>query len=114
VNLKQEFTVKHALSHAAGIRDHDPCRRCNKSVFYHWPKMRDPKQHPEYGDGLLRNSEGRQETRHVLDRNLGGDVIYSLGKPPTVHSSRYTCSLGQWKVWAEDAVVVKIAEGVPA
>jgi len=76
--------------------------------------MRDPKQHPECGDALLRNVPGKQETRHVLDHTLGGDVIYSVGRPPTYHSNRFHCTREEWIEWAEDAVVVKLAEGVPA
>ncbi len=114
VNLHREFTVKHALSYAAGRLDRFPCPHCNESIIYVWPKMRDPKQQPECGDALLLNADGKQETRHVLDRNLGGDVIYSVGRPPTYYSNRFSCTSEEWTEWSEDAVVVKVAEGVPA
>lgn len=43
-----------------------------------------------------------QETRHVLDRTLGSDVIYVSGRYSR-HAYRHQCTLDQWLDWQHDA-----------
>jgi len=116
VNLNKAFGVKEALSHVASMCDHTPCSKCDKhAVIYCWPKMRNPKSQPECGDVLLRPAtrDHGQETRHVSDRTLGGDVIYCVGRRPVYDTRRDNCTAEEWARWAEDAIVVEVAEGVP-
>lgn len=51
------------------------------------------------------------ETRHVIDRTLGGDVIYVSGRlTPRARLNSYMqsrCSLKVWLYWAYDAKEVK-------
>ena len=108
VNLRKIFGVKEALSHASGETDYKSCPHCNHNVIYCWPKVRDPKLHPAHGDVLLRRNGGASETRHVIDRNLGGDVFYRTGLKG--YGSRQDCTRLGWEIWARDAVVVEIGE----
>lgn len=42
------------------------------------------------------------ETRHVLDRTLGGDVIYVTGRYSR-HAQRCQCTQQSWDGWVADA-----------
>lgn len=42
------------------------------------------------------------ETRHVVDRNLGGDVIYVSGRWSR-HAYKQQCTLSEWLEWQHDA-----------
>lgn len=46
----------------------------------------------------------RQETRHVLDRTLGTDVIFVSG---SYKGFRQQVELRLWKLWANDAKRIK-------
>ena len=45
-------------------------------------------------------------TRHVIDRTLGGDVIFVEGRyyRGAVH---YQCDLEEWMDWAEEAKMIR-------
>lgn len=48
-------------------------------------------------------SPGRREpaeTRHVIDRTFGGDVLYVPGRWSQRHNTKTTCTLKEWKRWA--------------
>lgn len=40
-----------------------------------------------------------QETRHVVDRTLGGDVVFLRGNHNSPHQEK-RCTLAQWDEWA--------------
>lgn len=69
-----------------------------------------PEQGPKAGSRWHRlNSCGRgfvvshsAETRHVVDRTLGGDVIYISGRK-TRHAHCAQCTLAEWLSWVHDA-----------
>lgn len=42
-----------------------------------------------------------QETRHVTDRNLGGDVYFRVGH--WKHHCRRQCSWADWQTWVATA-----------
>jgi hypothetical protein len=42
------------------------------------------------------------ETRHVIDRTLGGDVIYVSGRL-TRNAIKEQCTANEWASWAADA-----------
>lgn len=50
-----------------------------------------------------------QETRHVLDRTFGGDVIFVTGRYSR-HARREQCTLDEWKFWAQDGFGAKRVE----
>lgn len=45
------------------------------------------------------------ETRHVIDRTLGSDVIFVSGRM-TRYAHREQCTLSEWLDWAHDAKCV--------
>lgn len=47
-----------------------------------------------------------EETRHVIDRTLGGDVIFVSGRWSR-HAYKQRCTLGEWLDWQHDAKEVK-------
>jgi hypothetical protein len=47
------------------------------------------------------------ETRHVRDRNLGGDVYFVSGRL-TRFARQTSCTLEQWSMWAQGAEELKI------
>lgn len=52
------------------------------------------------GRGFVTNHPA--ETRHVVDRTLGGDVIFVSGKL-TRFACRQECTLEEWMSWQHDA-----------
>lgn len=50
--------------------------------------------------------EHPQETRHVLDRTLGGDVIYVSGRYSR-NAYRDRCSFDEWTRWVKDGFGAK-------
>lgn len=69
---------------------------------------------PEAGSRWFRpNSRGigfvvnhPAETRHVIDRNLGGDVFFVSGRL-TRFAHRQRCTLSEWLDWAHDAKQIR-------
>jgi len=63
-----------------------------------------PINNPVPGDLLVNRKDERHKTRLVLDRTLGGSVVYCY------HRGRYgcqaTCALTEWFVFAEHAKVI--------
>jgi hypothetical protein len=62
--------------------------------------------HPKPGSKWKRPaiySPGRREpaeTRHVIDRTLGGDVLFVPGRWSQRHNTKQTCTLAEWDQWA--------------
>lgn len=59
---------------------------------------RDP---PQAGESWRRRRSGKQETRHVIDRTFGDDVVYYYGDYRNHHEA--TCSEEEWKAWVSEA-----------
>ena len=57
-------------------------------------------QFPLPGTKVVRRHKGKQETRWVLDRTLGGQVVYISGRwsRHVVYGER--CTLEEWHEWA--------------
>lgn len=53
--------------------------------------------------------EHPQETRHVIDRTFGGDVIYVSGRFSRF-AHRDQCTFAQWRSWATDGFGAKKVE----
>lgn len=74
-----------------------------------------PPQPPKPGSKWHRpNSRGRgfvistpAETRHVVDRTLGGGVVYVSGRLSRRSYNQITCTLAQWHDWAANAKEVQ-------
>lgn len=60
-------------------------------------------QPPHAGEVWVRRGPP-QETRSVIDRNLGGDVIFIAGRYSRLQNYRgQTVSLAEWREWAAAA-----------
>lgn len=57
---------------------------------------RDP---PQAGETWRKRENGKQETRFVVDRTLGGDVLYDKGRERWHHR----CTESEWKQWVDGA-----------
>lgn len=60
---------------------------------------RDPPHAGEEWTG--RSESGGRETRRVVDRTLGGDVLYRVGADR--YRYEYRCTEAEWLAWAATA-----------
>lgn len=63
--------------------------------------MKEPLKFPEPGTKVTRRKVGKTETRTVLDRTLGGLVVYVSGRPRRNSWKAYgeRCTLEEWHAW---------------
>lgn len=66
------------------------------------PVIGDYKGHPKAGEVWRRRKGGKTETRFVIDRTLGGDVIYRSGKWSYANRSSRDTYLN-WMTWQSGA-----------
>lgn len=65
------------------------------------PKAKETWRRPQMKTGFVIPYPA--ETRHVIDRTLGGDVIYISGRWTARECFRKQCTLADWLDWAADA-----------
>ena len=60
---------------------------------------------PYAGQTFRRRHAGKQETRHVIDRTFGADVVYVYGSFRRGYQE--TCSYDDWQTWVAKAVLAE-------
>lgn len=71
---------------------------------------------PQFGEVYRRKQKrslgGETQTRHVIDRTFGGDVLYVEGRF-RANAYRVKVSKEQWLLWADGASLVRVDSGFP-
>jgi hypothetical protein len=64
---------------------------------------------PTPGSKFVSRHGGKRETRWVIDKTLGGHVVYEVGRRPrnAYRSYGLRCTLAEWHEWAKHAKETK-------